>query len=249
MIHNEHSIQRPFAVICNVSGPFGSEIARQFAARGFDLIVASPDGAAEELRTKLEPYGVFIEGYCLDLHTFDSVEKLCAAIKDFGHPVDALVISADLGPHGHFVEGIDLKQEIETIRKNVLAPVHLLKRVLVDMVVRGHGRILISSTSEGTPHAPYEAVSTASRAFLYSLTESIRTEVRDAGITVTSMLPNQYDMLNELDHHLDPEELAQESFDALMGGRDYVFTATLKTKLAGMLSRAKNYVSTARNEL
>ncbi len=50
------------------------------------------------------------------------------------------------------------------IRLNVISPVHLAKRVAAEMVARGCGRILFTSSIAGTMPAPFEAVYAASKA-------------------------------------------------------------------------------------
>ncbi|HXH76616.1 MAG TPA: SDR family NAD(P)-dependent oxidoreductase [Bacteriovoracaceae bacterium] len=238
MIHDEHTIQRPFAVVTSATEWFGSELAKQFASKGFDLLITSKDDTVHGIRDELLKYGVFVESYVLDLSTYKGVETLRENIKSFGHPIDALAFYADEGPDGPFLE-TDIGSEFAIIRQNILGPVHLLKGILKEMVERGHGRVLISSALGPTNEAPYEAVYGASKSFLFSFTEALRSEIRNSGVTLTTSLPNLYEVPteSELKAMEDPEELARESFDALMAGRDYVFEATFKTKLQGIFSR------------
>lgn len=238
MFHNEHMIQRPFAVVTGASEGVGNELAKLFAAKGFDLIIADRNPVLTEVRTELLNYGGNVESHVLDLSTFNGVEQFYSAIKEFGHPVDAFAFHAKDGPHGPFLD-TDLKEEIQTVRENILSPVHLLKRVMKDMVERSHGKILITSNLGPPEQAPFEAVYGAAKSFLFSFTEALRSEVRNEGISITTLLPNLYDMPTQAEKDLleDPEELAKESFDALMSGRDYVIQASLRSRLQGIMTR------------
>lgn len=238
MIHDEHAIQRPFAVVTNATEWFGVEMSKQFASKGFDLIITSSDESVHLARQDLLKYGVFIESYVLDLSTYKGIVGLEAAVKEFGHPVDALAVYAEEGPQGPFLE-TEMKSEFAIVRQNVLGPMHLIKGILKDMVERGHGRILIGSNLGPASAAPYEAVNSATKSFLFSFTESLRAEIKNSGVTLTTLLPHIYENPSEAEIQAvdDPAELARESFDALMAGRDYVFEASFKTKLQGMISR------------
>lgn len=238
MIHDEHMIQRPFAVITGASDGLGNELARIFASKGFDLLIIDRHDVVHDVRNELLSYGGNIESHVLDLGTYKGVEDLCQTIEEFGHPVDALAFHAEEGPHGPFLD-IDLKDEIMTIRENILSPVHLMKRILKDMVERNHGKILITSTLGPPTQAPFEAVYGAAKSFLFSFTEAVRSEVRSEGVVITTLLPNLYDMPSQMEMELldDPEGLARECFDALMSGRDYVIEASLRSKLQGMVTR------------
>jgi uncharacterized protein len=238
MVHDEQSIQKPFAVITGASEWFGKEMAKQFASKGFDLIITGKDEGIHHSKDQLLKYGVSVQGHIVDLTTYNGVEDLYSTIKSFGHPLDALIINTEEGPEGSFIN-TNLNEEILVIRQNVLSPVHLIKRILKDMVLRGHGKIFVSSNFAPITGTGLEAVYAASKSFLFSFTEKIRTDFRGSGVTITTLLPNSHHKPSQSEMKTldDPDELARESFNALMAGRDYVLEATIKTKLKSMLGR------------
>ncbi len=238
MIFEEHAIKQPFAVIVGAASDFGREICQQFASKGFDLLISDHTEEIHQLKKDLIQYGTSIEGHQLDLMTFRGTEKLYEAIKSFGHPIDVLVINASTGPEGPFTQ-TDLKKEINVIHKNIVGPVHLLKKIINDMEIRGHGKILISSDSGPVVEAPYEAVYGATKAFLFSFTEALRIELRESGITITSILPNIFHLLTEEEqrHVADPKQLAIDAFDALMAGREHVFEKNIKQRIKTLFGR------------
>jgi short-subunit dehydrogenase len=155
--------------------------------------------------------------------------------------VDAIAINAGVGVGGDFA-GNDLNAELNLIRLNVISPVHLTKRVLQDMLQRGRGRILFTSSIAGTMPAPFEAVYGASKAFLTSFAQAIRNELKDTGITVTALMPGatetQFFHRAGLDDTKigasekdDAAEVAREGFEALMAGKDHVVAGSFKNKV------------------
>src|SRR5690349_14670291 len=112
---------RPLAVVTGASSGIGRELARQFAANGFSLIVAAEDGgivaAAEELGDA-EPVQV-------NLADPDGVRELYARLE--GRSVDVVALNAGITAGGAFATGGDLERELRLIDLNVRSTVHLAK--------------------------------------------------------------------------------------------------------------------------
>ena len=137
---------RPLAVVTGASSGIGLELAKQFAQNGFDLLVVAEDEAINGAATELESYGVAVQGSQIDLATYDGVEHLYTLVSAAGRPVDAIALNAGVGAGGGFVGGTELQDELQVIDLNVKSIVHLAKRVLPDMVRRGEGRVLFTSS-------------------------------------------------------------------------------------------------------
>jgi short-subunit dehydrogenase len=230
---------RPLAIVTGASSGIGYELAKQFAQNGFDLLIASNSERIEEAANSLRALGANVENVKADLASYDGVEKLYETIRS--RPVDAIAINAGVGVGGDFA-GNDLNAELNLIRLNVISPVHLTKRVLQDMLQRGRGRILFTSSIAGTMPAPFEAVYGASKAFLTSFAQAIRNELKDTGITVTALMPGatetQFFHRAGLDDTKisasekdDAAEVAREGFEALMAGKDHVVAGSFKNKV------------------
>jgi short-subunit dehydrogenase len=137
----------------------------------------------------------------------------------------------------------DLDDELSLIGLNVTSVVHLAKRLLPDMVARGQGRLLITSSIAATAPAPFHATYNASKSFLLSLAEAIRYELKDTGVTVTALMPGVTDTpffdrsemrdtrIGDTSLKDDPDEVAREAFEALLAGKDKVITGGLKNRL------------------
>src|SRR5689334_12901417 len=165
---------RPFAVVTGASSGIGFELAREFAENGFDVLInAEDEGRLEEARRKLSAFGA-IDTLVADLATYEGVELLYAHIRSANRPLDAIAINAGVGVGGDFARQTSLEDELRLIQLNVTSTVHLAKRVARDMVKRGEGRILITSSVASFLPSPFEAVYGASKAFVQSFAESLR---------------------------------------------------------------------------
>ena len=242
------SLTRPLAVVTGASNGIGYELAKQFAQNGFDLLVTSTGPSINEAAIALEKLGAQVETVETDLATYDGVETLYNKIKATGRSVDAIAINAGVGVGGDFARETDLKDELNLINLNVVSSVHLAKRVLKDMVDRDQGRILFTSSIAALMPGPFEAVYAASKAFLHSFSEALRNELKDTGVTVTSLMPGPTDtnffhraQMDDTkagtDRKDDPAMVAKQGFEALMAGKDSIVAGSLKTKLMGTASK------------
>ena len=65
----------------------------------------------------------------------------------------------------------------------------LAKLVLRDMVARDEGRVLITSSIASTMPGSFQAVYNASKSFVQSFAEALHNELKDTGVTITSLMP------------------------------------------------------------
>jgi uncharacterized protein len=239
---------RPLAVVTGASSGIGRELAKQFAANGFDLIIAAEDGELQGAARELEQLGARVDAVQVDLATAAGVEELHSRMTAAGRPVAAVALNAGVGAGGAFVDGTDIEDELRIVDLNVRSTVHLAKRVAHDMAQRGEGRILLTSSIAATMPGPFQAVYNASKSFVQSFALALRAELQGTGVTVTSLMPGPTDTeffgrADMLDTRLgagpkdDPADVARDGFEALMAGKERVISASTKTKLQGRASR------------
>jgi uncharacterized protein len=240
---------RPLAVVTGASSGIGRELAAQFAEGGFDLVVAAEDERIVPAARSLTGHGTQAVPVQADLSTFDGVEDLYQAIRATGRTPEALAINAGVGVGGDFARENALADELRLIGLNITGAVHLAKRVLPDMVAGGRGGVLFTSSIAATAPGPYHATYAASKAFLLSFAEALRYELRDAGVTVTALMPGPTDTeffdragmqgtkLREETAKDDPAQVAREGFEALMAGKDKVVAGSAKNKAQAAAGR------------
>jgi len=239
--------QRPLAVVTGASAGIGYELAKQFAAHDFDVIVAAEDERIAEVATELQGLGADAEAIQVDLATDEGVERLYQQLA--GRPVDAVALNAGIGAGGAFATDTDLHDELKLIDLNVRSTVHLAKYVVRDMVERDQGRILFTSSIASTMPGSFQAVYNASKSFVQSFALALRDELKDTGVTITSLMPGpteteffeRADMLDTRvgasDSKDDPADVARQGFEAMMKGDERVVAASFGTKLQGRGSR------------
>jgi short-subunit dehydrogenase len=241
---------RPLAVVTGASSGIGYELAKQFAQHGYDLLIAAPDEGIEQAGTDLRRDGATDVRTCrVDLATYAGVETLYQDITAAGRPVDAIAINAGRGAGGDFTRDTDLRDELNIIDVNVTSTVHLAKRVLPDMVRRGEGRVLFTSSVASTMPGSFQAVYNASKSFVQSFSEAVRNELKDTGVTVTALMPgptdtNFFERADMNDTKVgqgpkdDPAKVAEQGFAALMKGDDHVVAGSFKNKVQAVAAKA-----------
>jgi uncharacterized protein len=232
---------KPLAVVTGASSGIGRELARQFATHGFDVIVAAEDSGLVPAADDLAATGAQIQPVRADLATFGGVVQLLEAIAATGRKVDAVALNAGIGNGGAFID-VPLADEERLIDLNIGSTVHLTKRILPDMVARGAGRVLFTSSVASQMPGPYYATYAASKSFIQSFAQALRYELKDTGVTVTTLLPGPTDTefferagmeataAGSSDKD-DPADVARDGFEALMAGKSQVVGGSAKNKL------------------
>jgi short-subunit dehydrogenase len=238
---------RETALITGASGGIGLELARQFAANGFDLIVvarreAELEGLAARCRKE---QGVRVHVLPMDLLVPEASEKLVQQLAEKGLRVDVLVNNAGLLDMGGFAE-IGVGPHERLLQLNVVVLTSLTRRLLPGMLERGHGRILnLASTSSFQP-VPSMALYAASKAFVLSLSESLSEELKGTGVTVTALCPGitKTDMYERAqDEHAiaqslpglflsEVEDVARQGYEACVAGEAVVVPGLANRLLA-----------------
>jgi short-subunit dehydrogenase len=238
---------RPLALVTGASSGIGRELAKQFAENGFDLIVAAEDVELDDAVEELRGMGAAVAPVSVDLTRREDVERLVAAVRGAGRPVDAAALNAGVGHGGAFTD-TDLEAELGIVELNCASTVHLAKRVIQDMAARGEGRVLFTSSVASQAPEPFQAVYGASKAFVQSFAMALREELKDAGVSVTALLPGPTDTeffdragmtdtrLGSSDKKDDPAQVARQGFEGLMKGEASVFAGSLASKAMGRLS-------------
>jgi uncharacterized protein len=237
---------RQLAVVTGASSGIGLELARLFAADGFDLVIAAEDdelqNAADALRIG---GGRTVEAVQVDLATPEGVEELVARVE---RPPQALALNAGIGAGGAFIGDTALADELKLIDLNVRSTVHLAKLLLPRMVDRREGRVLVTSSVASTMPGPFQAVYNASKSFVQSFALALRNELKDTGVTVTSLMPGpteteffaRADMLDTkvgTGDKDDAADVARDGYEAMMAGKERVVSHSLSTKAQGRGSR------------
>ncbi|WP_062651628.1 SDR family NAD(P)-dependent oxidoreductase [Streptomyces maremycinicus] len=238
---------KPKALVTGASSGIGFELARQFAENGYDVLLTAEDGELHLAADEIRAHGAAVTAVRADLAEPGGVDRLYAAVTAEGRPLAAAALNAGVGKGGPFVEN-DIEDEIRIIDLNITSTVRLAKRLLPDMVRRGEGKVLFTSSIAATMPGSFQAVYNASKSFVQSFAEALQNELKDSGVTVTSLMPGptETDFFRRADmqdtkvgqqEKDDPAKVAKDGFDALMAGRKKAVAGSAKTKAQGLVNR------------
>jgi uncharacterized protein len=178
------------ALVTGASSGIGAAIADELAARGHSLVlVARREERLQSLAKDITAgHDVSVEVAAVDLGTTEGRDLLIGSLRKTGRTVEVLVNNAGFGHQADFATS-PTERMVEMVRLNVENVVDLTGRFVGGMVERGRGTVInIASTSAFQP-LPGAAVYGASKAFVLSFSEAIRTELRGTGVTVTAVCP------------------------------------------------------------
>jgi short-subunit dehydrogenase len=176
------------AVVTGASQNIGEALAVELAARGHHLIItARREDVLSALAARLtEQFGVIVEVRAVDLADPDGRDELCRELAT--RNISILCANAGTATFGA-VASLDPADERKQVQLNVLGVHDLVLAVLPGMVRRREGGILISGSAAGNSPIPNNATYAATKAFVNTFSESLRGEVKSAGVHVTVLAP------------------------------------------------------------
>ncbi len=236
-----------YALITGASEGIGFELAKLLAADKYNLVIIARDQSdLQKAAEALKQYGVEVVTISKDLFEPQAAQEIYKEVTDKGLYITALVNNAGQGVYGKFID-TELERELKIIQLNIISLVTLTKFFIKDMVGRGEGRILNLSSIAGKIPGPYQAVYHGTKAFVHFFSEAIRSEIKDSGVTVTSLLPGatDTDFFNKADMTEskiveegklgDPADVAKDGYDAMMAGKDMIVSG-FKNKMQVAMS-------------
>lgn len=178
------------ALITGASGGIGYDLASVFAENGYNIVLVarSRDKLAALANQARRIFGVSALTVPTDLTRPEAPAEIHRQLRRAGIRVDVLVNNAGFGLLGRFGYS-DNGEELDMLRLNVVAPVHLTKLFLPDMLLAGSGKILNVASTAGFQPGPFMANYYATKAYLISFSLGLAEEVRERGVTVSVLCP------------------------------------------------------------
>jgi short-subunit dehydrogenase len=194
------------AVVTGASQNIGEALAIELAARGHNLIItARREEVLRALAGRLtEQYGVTVEVRPVDLADPPERAKLCDELA--ARNISILCANAGTATFGP-VASLDPADEKAQVQLNVLGVHDLTLAILPGMVERNAGGVLISGSAAGNSPIPNNATYAATKAFVNTFSESLRGELKRAGVHVTLLAPGP---VRETLPHPDDQSLVEK---------------------------------------
>lgn len=229
----------PYVLITGASSGIGWDLADLFAQDHYNVVlVARREGKLKELSQKLEKqYGVDAIVLSADLRDKSAPGQIFKSMADAKISVEVLVNNAGLGTSGSFSE-IEAEKDIELIEVNIIALTHLTKLFLPGMIKRGRGKILnVASTAAFQP-GPLMSVYYASKAYVLFFSQALEREVKNTGVTVTTLCPGPtktgFQKTAKIEktflgsfYLMDSASVAKAGYEGLMKGKSLVIPGLL----------------------
>lgn len=183
-----------WALITGASSGFGEEFARQYASQGHSLVLVARrkdklESLAASLRTKHQ-IEVIVEG--VDLSDLDSVKSLHQRVQERGISIDVLINNAGYGLQGGFQDG-NLNDALSMVQLDIASLTAVTHLFASDMRAKGSGKILLVSSLLAHVGVESFAVYAAAKAYVLRLGEALHREMKQDGITVTTICPGLSD--------------------------------------------------------
>lgn len=235
----------PLALVTGASTGIGRAFAQLLAENGYDVVIAAEEPEIHQAAAEIAETGQQAIAVQADLATEAGVQNLWEATIRTGRRPVVGVLNAGIGVNGRF-DQTALDDDLALIDLNVRSTVHLAKLLSREMVANGKGRLLVTSSIAAVAPGPYHATYAASKAFVHSFAEGIREELKDTGVTVTSLMPgpteteffSRADMedtkIGQADKD-DARDVARDGYDAMMEGKASVVAGSFKNKLQAEL--------------
>lgn len=177
--------------ITGASSGIGRKTALEFARAGYHVTGTARRGEKlksleDDIHALPSPHGNFlaIQGDVTQAHTLETaVEK---TLETFGR-LDILVANAGVGHRGGIVDS-DWGDMETMLRTNMDGVLHSIRACVPAMRKHGGGHIMIISSVAANIASPYAAIYAASKAFVSSITGSLRLELESDNIKVTDFL-------------------------------------------------------------
>ncbi|MBV9563368.1 MAG: SDR family oxidoreductase [Bradyrhizobium sp.] len=180
---------RPLALVTGASSGIGAQLARELARDGHDLILcARRVERMQALADEFKAMGAACTIIAADLGKSGAAAGLVREIEAKVLVVDVLINAAGLGGQGRFHKS-DPQRIGEMLQLNVVTLTELTRLVLPGMVRRGRGHVMLLSSTAAFQPGPNMAVYCASKAYVLSFGQAIAYEVRNTGVSVTTLCP------------------------------------------------------------
>ncbi len=218
---------RKTVLITGASSGIGKELAMCFAGEGYRVVMVSANApklerAAEEVRTETRAEVLGVEK---DLSQPRAAEELYYDIRQRGFRVDILVNNAGIGQCGAFLNE-EAQREREMIALNITSLTELTRLFARDMAQAGRGKILNVASTVAYQPGPFIAVYYATKAYVLSLTQALRRELKGSGVAVSTLCPgatatefSRRAGKSDIKGAMSAKKVAQAAFKGLMRGK------------------------------
>jgi short-subunit dehydrogenase len=187
-------------IVTGAASGIGRELCRLFGRRRAKIgLVDCEKGKLEAFADELRQAAVPCAAAAVDVRQREEVHDSVQQIVGILGPTNILISCAGIC-RASTVDDLRISELEEIVRINFLGMVYVIEAVLPSMLERKSGQIAGLSSMAAVRGIPFEPAYSASKAAVAVYLESLRSELRQRGITVTTVFPGyvQTPMLDEI---------------------------------------------------
>jgi len=213
-------------VVTGASSGIGKDVAINAAKCGANLIlIARSEDKLLEVKNECIRVGAenaTHEYLSVDMSDPEQITKAAKDIFEISEDVDVLVNAAGFGDFSNYLD-TDFEKIEKMFRVNVLGLMLMTRLLASGMIDNGRGHIINIGSIAGKIPTPKSAAYSATKAAVIAFSDSLRLELRQLGVYVTTVNPGPVNtnFFNVADHSgnyldsvkyfvLDPDKLAWE---------------------------------------
>ena len=179
------------AVVSGASRGIGRAVALELAARGYALVLIarnSPDLVA--LERSMRDLGHHVTAIPTDLSSDEQVNESCERIRTEFESIAVLVHCAGILEQGN-IQTSRMTDFDRVFRLNARAALSLTQQLLPRLITASGQVIFVNSSVTNAPARAGQSGYAASKYALRAIADSLRAEVNDLGVRVTSIYPGR----------------------------------------------------------
>lgn len=247
------SVKNKVIWITGASGGIGEALARELAADGARLVLsARRHTELERVRASLANSHQHL---LLPLDITDDA-AIVAAIDTIRQQIgglDWLINNAGISQRA-LIQDTSLETERRLFDVDYFAQVNLTKQALPLLLADGGGKVVFVSSVAGLVGTQYRGAYSAAKAALHLWANSLRAELFEQGLTVSTIFPGfvktdvslnaltgDGSALGSMDdaqaNAMSAEQFAEKAVKALLKGKSYIVIGGLKERLGALVSR------------
>ena len=239
----------PRAIVTGASDGIGRAFAEALAARGLNVVLVARRRAALEATAAdiARQHGVATRVIAADLGAADGVQTVLdqTAALDIG----LLVAAAGFGTAGSFLS-TELEDELDMVDVNCRAVAAMAKVFAARFAGRRRGGLILFGSIVAYQGVPNAANYAATKAYVQTLAEGLRHDLKPLGIDVLSCAPGPVHSgfaarsRMVMGQAMQPGAVAAQALNAL-GRKTTVWPGTLSKILIGSLATLPRFARTA----
>jgi len=186
-------IDKPVMIITGTRKGIGKYLAKYYSEKGFIIVGCSRNNLDFELNN--------YKHYCLDVSDETSVKKMFNEVRKKYRRLDVLINNAGVNYALSPILLVPFESALETIRINILGTFLFMREAIKIMKKNSFGRIINFGSMAIKHEVKGEAIYTASKAAIISLTRVVAKEIYGYGITCNVLSPSAIntDLMKNID--------------------------------------------------